>query len=284
MPARTSHPGILKSLGALLCALLLVPVAAGAKPPKPKKPKPGQQQPAGDQTPPPQSQGEPVSTQQAPPAGLDAVDSKLWRYQTGEARSALGRFTDQTDTNAYVSIASGRVLEQEEKYSEAEGRFRKAAELAPNEPAAWVYLGEVRLRQRNEGGANEAFRKAAELAQAKGGAEAAYYLGVAQQRLRQFDQAVSTLEGARAPQPALIPYQIGITRSFQQNWPAAAEQFNRAIEMDGGLAYAYYYRGLVQDKLGRKDLLINDMDRFLALAPNAPEAEKARAVLRSVKR
>jgi tetratricopeptide (TPR) repeat protein len=266
---------ILFSMGVL--TLLLASLAAEAKPPK--KPKPGNPPPGQQQQQQP-SQGQP---EQAPPAGLDGVDERLWRYQTGSARDALGRFMDQADANGYVATAYGRVLEQEKKYGDAEARLRKATELTPNDPAAWVYLGETYLRQRRDGDAAGAFRKAAEVAQARGGAEAAYHLGVAQQRLKQYDEAVSTLQGARAPSPALIPYQIGVTRAFQGNWSAAAEQLDRAIGMDSGLAYAYYYRGLAQEKLGRKDLLVSDMERFLALAPNAPEAEQAKAILRAVK-
>jgi len=262
----------------LLSVFLLVPLAQ-AKPPKTKKPKAGAPPP----TQPAPSPGEPAPPAPPPPPGLDGVDERLWHFQTDAARDALGRFMDQADANAYVSTAYGRVLEQQKKYGDAEGRFRKAAELAASDPAPYVYLGEVYLRQRRSGDADGAFRKAADLARAKGGAEAAYYLGVAQQRLKQYDEAVSTLQGAQAPAPALIPYQIGVTRAFQENWPAALEQLNRAVEMDSGLAYAYYYRGLVQDKLGHKDLLVNDMERFLALAPNAPEAEGARAILRAVK-
>jgi tetratricopeptide (TPR) repeat protein len=183
-----------------------------------------------------------------------------------------------------VAMALGRVHEQEKKYGEAEARLKKATELAAGDPAPWVYLGETYLRQRRDGEASNAFRQAADAARAKGGPEAAYYLGVAQQRLKQYDEAVATLSSASAPQPALIPYQIGVTRAFQENWPAAVEQLGRAIEQDSGLAYAYYYRGLAQEKLGRKDLLVNDMERFLALAPGAPEAERAKAILRAVKR
>ena len=269
----------LGSIAAVLLGVLLVVGAAWAKPPK--KPKPGKGQ--GQQQQQPQQENQPAQPQQTPPAGIEGVDERLWRYQTGAAREVVGRFMDQANANAYVAMADGRVLEQEKKYGDAEGRLRKATELAPNDPAPFVYLGEVYLRQRREGDANNAFRKAVEVGQAKGGAEAAYYLGVAQQRLKQFDAAVSTLQGARAPAPALIPYQIGLTRAFQENWSAAAEQLSRAIEMDSGLAYAYYYRGLTHEKLGRKDLLIADMERFVALAPDAPEAERAKAILRAVK-
>ncbi len=40
---------------------------------------------------------------------------------------------------------------------------------------------------------------------------------------------------------------------------------------------------MVQNKLGHKDRLVNDMERFLALAPSAPEADEARAVLQAVR-
>ncbi|MEA2599260.1 MAG: hypothetical protein QOF89_252 [Acidobacteriota bacterium] len=281
MVSTPNRPPIPRFLGALLCAfllLLLVP-AAQAKPPK--KPKPGT--PPAQQATPPPAQSEAVRTEQTAPPGLDSVGEKLAHYQTDGARESLGRFLDQADSNAYVATAYGRVLEQQKSYGDAEAKLRKATELAPGDPAPFVYLGEVYLRQHRDGDASNAFRKAADAARAKGGADAAYYLGVAQQRLKQYDDAVATLQGASAPQPALIPYQIGVTRAFQQNWPAAAEQLSRALDMDSGLAYAYYYRGLAQEKLGRKDLLVNDMERFLALAPNAPEADQAKAVLRAVK-
>lgn len=273
----------LRLVGVLLAACLLTPAIAGAKPPK-KKPKPSSPPPSQQPAP---AQGEAAPAPPAsptPPPGLDAVDEKLWHYQTGAARDVVSKFSDQADQNPWVATAFGRVREQEKNYGEAEARLKKAAEMAPGDPAPFVYLGEVYLRQRRDGEASAAFSKAAQAAQAKGGPEAAYYLGIAQQRLKQYDAAVSTFQGARAPQPALIPYQIGVTRAFQESWQAAAEQLNRAIEMDSGLAYAYYYRGLAEEKLGRKDLLVNDLERFVALAPDAPEADRARAIVQAAKR
>lgn len=265
-----------------LAALLFVPFAEAKPPKKPKKPNQNQQQSQPKEPAKPESA--PAQAAQTPPPGLEAVEGRLWRFQTNEARSTVQKFSDQAGSNAYVAMAMGRVLEQEKKYGEAEAQLRKATELAPNDPAPFVYLGEVYLRQKNDGQMNNAFRKAAELAQSKSGSESAYYLGIAQQRLKQYDEAISTFQGARAPEPALIPYQIGVTQAFKQNWQAALDQLNRAIEMDSGLAYAYYYRGRVQGVMGRKDQQINDLNRFIALAPNAPEADEARALVRSVKR
>lgn len=262
----------------LACAALVfsaaLPAEAQAK--KPKKPKPGAQ-------PSPAPQAE-QPRPQAPPAGLDAVEHKLWEYKTAEARSAIQQHASLAGENGYVAAALGRVLDQEKKYGEAEAQLKKATELVPADPAPWVYLGETYLRQRKQGEANTAFRKAAELAEARGGGDAAYFLGIAQQRLGSYDQAVASFSRASAASPALIPYQIGVTRAFQENWTAAAEQLDRALELDSGLAYGYFYRGLAQEKLGRKDRLINDLERFVTLAPDAPDADRARAILRAAKR
>lgn len=278
----------------LLCSLLTVSLTAGAQKKKGGggKNKGGKQggQQGGQQN---QGQGQGQSqppqggaSQEPPPAAVSTVDRRLWEYKTSEARSAVSPIAGQAESNAHVAVALGRVLDQEQKYEEAVAQLRKATELAPSDPAAYLYLGETYLRGRS-GDADGAFRRAAELAQAgNGGREANYILGVAQQRLRQFDQAVATLEKARQSDPgdARVPFQIGVTRVFQEQWQPALDQLNRALEMDSGLAYGYYYRGLAAEKIGRKDLLVNDLERFIALAPNAPEAERARAVLRAAKR
>jgi tetratricopeptide (TPR) repeat protein len=272
------------TLGSIAClALLLLTPAAEAQNKKKKGGKKGA--PAAELTPPPPSGGGQGSPPTGPPLPeVGRAERKLVEYKTGEARAALDAVADQADRNAAVAAALGRVLDQEKKYGDATARLRKATELAPADPAPYVYLGEAYLHSRS-GDADGAFRKAAELAQG-GGRDADYYLGVAQQRLRQFDQAVETLQRARANDPgnALIPYQIGVTRVFQEKWSDGIDQLNKTIEMDSGVAYAYYYRGLAAEKLGRKDLLVNDMERFLALAPNAPEAERAKAVLRAAQR
>ena len=261
---------------AMLCLLLLSPVAVDAQKKKGGKKKGNQEQPAPQQD----QQQPPPSAPAPPPAEVNTVDRKLWEHKTSEARSAVNSVAGQADGNAAVSVALGRVLEQEKKYGESETRLRKATELAPSDPAAWVWLGETYLRQRNSGAADGAFRKAAEVA---GGND--YYLGVARQRLRQYDEAVASLERARGSGfGALVPYQIGVTRLFQEQWQPAFDQLTQAIEMDSGLAYAYFHRGRAAEKLNRKDLLVNDMERFLKLAPDAPEAELAKMILRSVKK
>src|SRR6187399_371892 len=93
-------------LGALLGASLLAPGPAAAKKPRQKPTT------SGTPTPPPAA-GQPTKTppsappQQSAPAGLDGVGDRLWHYQTGPARDALGPFLAQADANGYVATAAG---------------------------------------------------------------------------------------------------------------------------------------------------------------------------------
>lgn len=274
----------LLALGALAALLAAAPAALEAQ--KKKKPKPtpttggggtGGQQGGG---------GEGAPVQEPAPPEVRTVDRQLWEFKTGEARSTVEGIAGKADANGAVATVLGRVLEQEKKYGESEARLRKATELAPSDPAAFLYLGETLLRQRKGGDADSAFRKAEELGNALGGKDGHYVRGVALQRLRRYDDAIQALEQAREADGgnALVPFQMGITRVFQEQWQPALDQLNRAIEMDSGIAYAYFYRGLAAEKLGRKDLLVNDMERFLALAASSPEADRAKAILRAAKR
>lgn len=270
----------LLALGTLISITLTAPaILEAGKKKKPKEKPPAGGQGGGGQ----QGGGESQPVQEPAPPEVRTVDRQLWEYKTGEARSTIDGVAGKADSNGAVAAALGRVLEQEKKYGDSEARLRKATELSPSDPAAFLYLGETLLRQRKGGDADAAFRKAEELGGAQGGRDGEYYRGVALQRLRRFDESVQALERARQADPgnALIPLQIGITRVFQEQWQPAMDQLNQAIEKDSGIAYAYFYRGLAADKLGRKDLLVNDMERFLALAPSSPEADRAKAILRA---
>lgn len=227
----------------------------------------------------------PPAAPQAPPE-VAQVERKLVQYRTGEARSALSPVAGMAGQNAPVTAALGRVLAQEKKYGESVAQLRKATELAPSDPAPWVYLGETYLYDKKTGDADAAFRRAADLARSASGKDAPYLLGIAQQRMKQYDAALQSFDRASTADPgnALIPYQIGVTRLFQGQWAEAAKQLSDALGKDSGIAYAYYYRGLAHEKMSRKDLLVDDLERFLALAPNAPDADRARSILQAAKR
>ncbi len=217
---------------------------------------------------------------------LSKVDRKLLSYATADARKELKPVRSETD--AGVLVALGRVLEQEKKLDEAAAKFREAAKTAPGDPAPWVYLGESYRRQKRDDAARSAFKEAEKRA---GGdakdALAQYYLGVAQQGLGQYGAAMATLGKARKldPENPLPVYQLGLTRALEQkHWQEAVDLLTEAIDMNPGIAYAYFYRGQAASRIKRNDLLIADLERFIKLAPDAPEAAIAARIVASVRR
>ena len=268
----TARKRLITALSLLLCLLLLVPMAAAGKKKKKKKKK----------DPAPTTQVEQTPTKAGPSKAVQKAFDHLRAYDTAAARESL---ESATDDDVYAMTARALVLEQAKDYSGATAKLREAADRFTAEPAPVFYLGETHIHARNMGAANDAFAQAEARARAMietrpDDPEALYYLGAAQQRQRQFDDAVVTLEKARKADPsnAMVVYQLGATRAFQEKWKDAHDLLNETLKMDSGIAYAYYYRGLAAGKMGRKDLLINDLDRFLAMAPDAPESENAKKI------
>ena len=227
----------------------------------------------------------------APPEAVRGAERMLDAFQTKEARAVLEPLAPQAATNAGIAVALGRLLEQEKKYAESASVLRRAAEAAPSEARVPLALGETLLREQKTAEADAAFRKAAELAAqavAARPADAVAFLvqGTALSRLRRYDEAMAALGTARELDggTAETLYQMGATRAFQQKWTDAVALLTEALGKETGKALAYYYRALAQEKLGRKDLMVIDLDRFVKVAPTAPEAERARALLAAASR
>jgi tetratricopeptide (TPR) repeat protein len=220
-------------------------------------------------------------------AAMVAVEPYVLAYQIGPAREALGSAGDRDSAGALV--AEGRVLTLEARYSDAVERFDRAAAAAPDDPAPLVHKGEALLYARQDGAAKQALGAAKARAQARvdagGDAESLLYLGMAQRHLGELDAAYTSLERARAiaPRDPRILFELGATRYVQQRWQPAIDQLTQTLDVNPRVAYAYYLRGMAASQANQKDLMVNDLGRFLELAPNAPEAERARKLLASIR-
>jgi tetratricopeptide (TPR) repeat protein len=63
----------------------------------------------------------------------------------------------------------------------------------------------------------------------------------------------------------------------------AADALEAYLEKNPNHAYAHYYAGLAYNGLRRPDRMLNHFEHFLRLKPDAPEARKVRAVVRTGK-
>ena len=157
--------------------------------------------------------------------------------------------------------------------------------------AALYYKGEVLHQQNDRKGAEAAWQAALNNARSVADkdptdATAQYYLGAALVRAKKFAEARDALLIAvRAGfDPAMVNYQIGLSYLFGESWDQARAAFDLGLAVDPRFAPMYFWRAMAWDKLGRKDSMLLDLDQYLKLAPNGPEAGKARAVLKSAGR
>jgi len=173
-----------------------------------------------------------------------------------QALEILGNQTKKIGTDAVSEYYRGVVLSWTDQPEKAEAAWqsakgRAAAQVKENarDARAQFYLGASLINLRKPSDARKALKKASRL-------------------------------GFNKP---MVDFQIGLSYVLEQNWKAAKNSFDDVHELDPRFAHLYFYRGLAWDKLGHKDQLLNDLDQFVKLAPNSPEANTARAILASVK-
>jgi len=75
---------------------------------------------------------------------------------------------------------------------------------------------------------------------------------------------------------AQASYQLGQVLTFQREYGPAAETFDRVAELNPSFTYAYYYAGMSYREVSRIDLTAIRFERFLELAPEAPERTRLR--------
>ena len=104
------------------------------------------------------------------------------------------------------------------------------------------------------------------------------------------NQAVATATEA-APDPAApkgpehfyAHYQLGQARARFEDWAGCAEAFHQAATLNPTFAYAHYYAGLSYSRIKRADRTSEHLERFLKLAPNAPERAAVESLMRTLR-
>ena len=138
---------------------------------------------------------------------------------------------------------------------------------------------QLRLGQRSE-----ALNDLAALTQT--GAEPAMQVA-AQLAIGRLTNDEATLDQARTaagayPESLLVQYELGLSYAGRHDFASAARIFDVCIATAPTFAYAYYQSALAYQQLDRPDIMANRFDRFVRLAPNAPERPEVESVLRTI--
>ena len=82
---------------------------------------------------------------------------------------------------------------------------------------------------------------------------------------------------------AFAQFQLGAVHGYKENYVEAAAAFDEAATLNPAFAYAHYYAGLAYSRIDRTDQMALRFERFLQLAPRAPEASLVQSLMRSVR-
>ena len=88
---------------------------------------------------------------------------------------------------------------------------------------------------------------------------------------------------AMAPNHFFAHYQLGLVRAGRADWAGAAAAFERAAEIDPLFAYAHYYAGFSYSRVKQVDRMAVHFERFLKLAPKAPERPAVESIMRTLR-
>ena len=182
------------------------------------------------------------------------------------------------------SYEQGLALLKQFKYGEAKASFDKAIASNPKHKQAFYYRGTARIQLDQLDSAKIDFDKSLKIDPEY----ALGYVGRAQVYIKKkdFTKAMEQLTKAQALEPknAEAFYQKGVVFGYQQKVPEAIDSFKRCLEVQPLHAYAHYQIGLAYYQVKRPDLTLVHLEKFLILAPDAPEAEQVRRLLSSLRR
>jgi tetratricopeptide (TPR) repeat protein len=182
------------------------------------------------------------------------------------------------------TIALAQDAAQVRKLYEA-GRYQQAVETAGEASAPDVLYTAAQSHQKL--GATDQAREAYAQLAARSEGDAWHFIGLSGGQLLNGDTDAAQDSARQAVDLAgQLPeahYQLGLVLAKREDWRGAAEAFDRAAQLNPGLAYAHYYGGLMQYRAGRPDRMANEFESFLKLAPEAPERPEVLQIMRTVR-
>lgn len=173
-----------------------------------------------------------------------------------EAETLLRRVLDAEPGNAEAGYWLGMSLLELKRFDEAEGTLRKAEQNRPEESGAMPRIDMIRV-----------------------GLARCY---MERDRLGEAQAALDEALRIKADNPDAYFYR-GMLEARRKDYASSARSMDKVIELDPKNAYAYYYAGLAYNQIKRPDLVVQRLQTFLKLAPDAPEASKVQSLLRSIR-
>ncbi len=174
-------------------------------------------------------------------ADLDRGRQLYLESDLDPAITELRQVVEKSGDNAEANALLGMALVERDKVSEAEPYIKRAMELDSG-PKSKIAMARLLIAQ------------------------------------KQYDQAENMLKDASGDE---LEYVRGLLHMGRERYSEAAQDLEAYLEKNPKSAYAHYHAGLAYNKLRRPDKMLDHFQHFVRMKPDAPEARKVRAVLRT---
>jgi tetratricopeptide (TPR) repeat protein len=171
-----------------------------------------------------------------------------------------------------LAVERGRLFEESGRTQEALTEYEAALTKTPDDPEVQTRVGCARMIVRQTAAARELLEKVTKVRGRS--AEANYCLGRALFDDERYVDAMVRLERAASIDPTRAIYQlyVGWVATELGRQADAQASFDKALELDKGLADAYWQRGRLRLKQGAAKDAIVDLERARQLKPTRYDA------------
>jgi tetratricopeptide (TPR) repeat protein len=179
------------------------------------------------------------------------VQSVQQLFEVGRNDQALQAIAQQRERGAAgpaETYLAGQILLKEKKNEQARREFES---LAQSDAGNWKLIGESALAALDDN-IPRALEAATEAAQ-------------------------------KTPDQFEAQYQLGLVKARLGDWAGSAQALDRAIQINPTFAYAHYNAGQAYSRIDRIDLTAERFERFLKLAPGAPERAAVESLMRTLR-
>ncbi len=176
-----------------------------------------------------------------------------------------------------ADVNRGVELYNKGEFEEATNELQKVVEESPDNAQARRYLGLSLVERGLLDEAANHLNKAQELEPSGDTQLALARLAVER---KNFDEAETRLKEASGED---LEYVRGMLEFRRGRNPQAAQALESYLKEKPDNAYAHYYAGLAYNGMRKPDKMMTHFEMFLRMKPNAPEAKKVRAVMKTGK-
>jgi len=189
------------------------------------------------------------------------------------------------DPNAAIrdEVAKAAALVQQQKYAEARAIYEDILKKHPEAYQVEPYIARTYYAEHQLEPAIEHLRNAV----AKEPDNAEYKILLAHLLAEKGDaeesrQVIASVDDSKIKDPATL-LNIGIGLLNEKKPADALTWFDKTVTRFPDRADAYYYRGITELQLEKTDAAKADLEKFVAMAPNAPEAATAKGILEKIR-